>query len=111
VTFSHSDEPGARGVVRLLNTAGGRVLCLAGDVDADVVGAFVRRYGREPVRIDGIDAESLISLSPPALELVLDHLDAADRAGRVVVVRPGSAVARLRDAGAIFASPGGCRRA
>ncbi len=107
MTFSPSDGPAARGVVRLLNTAGGRVLCLAGDVDAEVVGAFLRRYGREPVRIDGIDAGSLISLSPPALELVHDHLAAADRAGRVVVVRPASAVARLRDAGAVFPRSGG----
>jgi hypothetical protein len=48
VTSLPSDGPAARGVVRLLNTAGGRVLCLAGEVDGRVVDYFLRRYGREP---------------------------------------------------------------
>ena len=78
----------ARGIVRLLNTAGGRMLCLAGDVDADAVDLFLRRYGREPVRVDGIDAGSVTSLSSPAREFVRGHLDAAAGAGRSVVVRP-----------------------
>jgi hypothetical protein len=81
-------------VVRLLNTAGGRVLCLAGAVDAAAVAAFLRRYGREPARIDGIDAGSVTWLSTPALELVLDHLDAAERAGRTVRLRPSAVVER-----------------
>ncbi len=83
-----SDGSAAPGVVRLLNTAGGRVLCLAGAVDGPAVDAFPRRYGREPARIDGIDARSVTFLSPAALELVLDHLGAAERAGRPVAVRP-----------------------
>jgi len=81
------DGPPARGVVRLLNTAAGRVLCLAGEVDGVVVSAFLERYGREPVRIDGIDAGSVTTLSPPALDLVRDHLDAAFRSGRRVTLR------------------------
>jgi hypothetical protein len=85
----------ARGVVRLLNTAGGRVLCLAGAVDVSAVEAFVRRYGREPVRVDGIDAGSVTSLSPSGLELVLDHLDVAERAGRRVLLRPSALVERM----------------
>jgi hypothetical protein len=85
----------ARGVVRLLNTAGGRVLCLAGEVDVAAVESFVHRYGREPARVDGIDAGSVTSLSPSALELVLDHLEVAERSGRVVAVRPSPPVARL----------------
>jgi hypothetical protein len=76
-----------RGVVRLLNTAGGGVLCLAGVVDGAAVEAFVRRYGREPVPVAGIDAGSVTSLSPSGLELVLDHLDVAERAGSRVVLR------------------------
>ena len=48
-----------RGVVRLLNTADGRVLCLAGEVDEGAVEAFLDRYGREPTRIDRIDAGSV----------------------------------------------------
>jgi hypothetical protein len=76
-----------RGVVRLLNTAGGRVLCLAGAVDAAAVDSFWQRYGREPARVDGIDAGSVTWLSAPALDLLLDHLDAADRAGRPVTLR------------------------
>jgi anti-anti-sigma regulatory factor len=84
-----------RGVVRLLNTADGRVLCLAGQVDDAAVAAFLQRYGREPVRIDGIDAGSVTSFSTSALELVLDHLDAAGRAGRPVVVCASLQVQRL----------------
>ena len=87
--------PAPRGIVRLLNTAGGRVLCLAGDVDAEVVGRFLRHYGREPARIDVIEAGSVTSLSPSALDLVLDHLDAAERAGRPVAVRRSPQVERL----------------
>ena len=85
----------ARGIVRLLNTAGGRVLCLAGAVDVAAVEAFVRRYGREPARVDAIDAGSVTSLSPSALELVLDHLDVAERAGRHVAVRRSEPVERM----------------
>ena len=81
--------------MRLLNTAGGRVLCLAGDVDAPVVGEFLRRYGREPARVDGIDAGSVTRLSAAARDLVLDHLDAAERAGRPVAVRRSPAVEQL----------------
>ena len=73
-----------RGIVRLLNTADGRALCLAGEVDADAVDSFLRRYGREPVRVDRIDTGSVTALSEPAVDLVLDPLDAAGRAGREV---------------------------
>ncbi len=84
-----------RGVVRLLNTSGGRVLCLAGAVDAALVESFLRRYGREPARVEGIDAGSVTSLSPPSLQLVLDHLDAAERAERAVALRRSDPVQRL----------------
>jgi hypothetical protein len=78
---------GARGVVRLLNTSDGGALCLAGDVDAAAVAEFHRRYGREPVRVAVIDTGSVTALSMPALDLLLDHLAAAERAGRRVDVR------------------------
>jgi hypothetical protein len=81
--------------VRLLNTAGGRVLCLAGDVDARSVDSFIRRYGREPMPVDGIDTGSVTRLSVPALDLVLDHLAVAERAGRTVRVRRSPQVERL----------------
>jgi hypothetical protein len=84
-----------RGVVRLLNTADGGVLCLAGEVDEDAVTSFLRRYGREPVRIAGIDAGSVTSLSAAALDLVLDHLAAAERASRPVAVRRSPQAERL----------------
>ena len=84
-----------RGLVRLLNTADGRALCLAGAVDAGAVAAFQQRYGREPARIEVLDAGSVTSLSGAALELVRDHLDAAALAGRNVRVRRSPAVARL----------------
>jgi hypothetical protein len=88
--------PGAqRGVARLLNTAGGRVLCLAGAVDGAVVDAFLSRYGREPARIDGVDARSVTDLSPPALALVRDHLDAARSAGLPVTLRLSAPAERL----------------
>ncbi len=87
--------PPPEGVVRLLNTSGGRVLCLAGRVDASTVDAHVRRYGREPMPVDAIDAGSVTALSPPALDLVLDHLDAAGRAGRPVRVHRSPAFERL----------------
>ena len=63
----------AHGVLRLLNTADGRVLCLAGHVDGGLVDAFLRHYGREPARIDGIDGGSVTTLSAQAAELVRDH--------------------------------------
>ena len=87
-------DPG-RGVVRLLNTAGGRALCLAGEVDATSVASFVRRYGREPMPVDLIDTGSVTGLSVPALDLLLDHLDAGERAGRRVRVRRSPEVERL----------------
>ena len=83
---------GRRGVVRLLNTTGGRLLCLAGAVDAAAVDAFWRRYGREPARIDRIDARSVTTLSRPGAELLLDHVEAAELAGRPVELRPSPAV-------------------
>ncbi len=82
----------ARGVVQLLNTSTGGVLCLAGEVDDVVVEAFVRRYGREPVRVSAIDAGSATWLSASALELVRNHLDAAELAGRSVTLRRSSAL-------------------
>jgi hypothetical protein len=92
MTTTEGGRPGgARGVVRLLNTADGRVLCLAGAVDAAVVASFLQHYGREPARIAG----SVTTLSAPALDLVLDHLDTAERAGRPVRVRRSPAVERL----------------
>ncbi|MCZ2814028.1 MULTISPECIES: hypothetical protein [unclassified Modestobacter] len=90
-----SSPTGPRGLVRLLNTADGRALCLAGAVDADVVAAFQRRYGREPVRVDVIDAGSVTALSGAALELVRDHLDVAALGGRTVTLRRSPAFGRL----------------
>jgi hypothetical protein len=68
------------------------VLCLAGAVDAAAVDDFVRRYGREPAPVDCIDAGSVTALSPAARDLVLDHLDAAERTGRAIAVRRSPAV-------------------
>jgi hypothetical protein len=79
----------------LLNTSGGAALCLAGEVDAATVAAHLTRYGREPMPVDVIDAGSVTRLSGPALDLVLDHLDAAERAGRTVRVRRSPPVERL----------------
>jgi anti-anti-sigma regulatory factor len=95
---SPSDVPVARGVVRLLNTAAGPALCLAGAVDGVAVESFHRRYGREPARVAVIDTGSVTSLSAPALDLLLDHLDAAERSGRPVAVRRSPQVERLRAA-------------
>ena len=86
---------GPRGVVRLLNTADGRVLCLAGEVDAAAVDAFLWRYGREPARIDRIDAGSVTALSTAARQLLVDHLAAAQRYGRVVEIYRSPAVETL----------------
>jgi anti-anti-sigma regulatory factor len=82
------------GIVRLLNTAGGRALCLAGAVDEAAVEAFLRRYGREPARVDVIDAGSVTSLSGPGVQLLLEHLRTAERAGRRVRVRRSPVVER-----------------
>ena len=81
-----------RGVVRLLNTAGGRALVLAGEVDAAAVEAFWRCYGREPVRVDRVDAGSVTALSPSGRELLADTLGAAELAGRPVALRPSPVV-------------------
>ncbi len=82
-----------RGVVRLLDTAGGRVLVLAGEVDAAAVEAFRRCYGREPVRVDVVDARSVTVLSPSGRELLADTLQEAEWTGRPVVLRCSPAVA------------------
>jgi anti-anti-sigma regulatory factor len=47
------------------------------------------------VPVDVIDAGSVTRLSAQALDLVLDHLDAAERAGRAVPVRRSPHVERL----------------
>ncbi|SDP35217.1 hypothetical protein SAMN05660199_03703 [Klenkia soli] len=86
---------GARGVVRLVNTSGRGVLCLAGDVTEQVVAEFHTDHGREPHPVDAVDAGSVTAPSPAALDLVLDHLDAAARQGRVITVRRSPAVVRL----------------
>jgi hypothetical protein len=86
--------PTASGALRLLNTADGRVLCLAGDVDEVLVDAFLQQYGPEPARIDGIDGGSVTSLSASAAALVRDHLELAWLAGRRVTLR-GPHVAAL----------------
>jgi hypothetical protein len=75
------------------------VLCLSGDVDDRSVDSFLRCYGREPMPVDGIDAGSVTRLSMPALDLLLDHLDAAERAGRPVRVRRSPQVEALISGG------------
>ena len=99
-----------RGVVRLLNTTGGRLLCLAGAVDAAAVDAFWRRYGREPARIERIDARSVTTLSGAGAELLLDHVEAAELAGRPVELRPSPAVTRVLTGAGGVATPGVSRR-
>lgn len=84
-----------RGQVQLINTSGRGVLCLAGAVTAGVVADFHARHGREPHPVDAVDAGSVTSLSPAALDLVLDHLDAAAVRGREIPVRRSPAVTRL----------------
>jgi hypothetical protein len=83
-----------RGVVRLLNTSDGGVLCLAGVVSAEVVADFHGRHGREPVPVAAIDAGSVTAFSAEGLDLVLDHLDAASLRGRDLPVRRSQVVAR-----------------
>ncbi len=83
-----------RGVVRLLDTSGGRVLVLAGVVDAAAVELFRRCYGSEPVRVDVVDARSVTALSPTGRELLTDTLHRAEQAGRVVAVRSSPVVRR-----------------
>ncbi|MGY1748989.1 hypothetical protein [Modestobacter sp. SYSU DS0511] len=56
--------------------------------------AYVDRYGREPARVDAIDAGSVTALSPSGLELLLDHLAVARLAGRQVPVRRSPPVDR-----------------
>jgi anti-anti-sigma regulatory factor len=87
--------PAPRGIVRLLNTADGGVLCLAGTVDAAAVDSFVRRYGREPARIGRIDAASVTAMGASGVELLLDHLDAAQRGHRPVRLSCSAVVERL----------------
>ncbi len=84
-----------RGVVRLLNTSGGRVLVLAGEVDAAAVEAFRRCYGSEPVRVDAVDARSVTALSPSGRELIADTLQWAEGSGRAVALRSSPAVRRV----------------
>ena len=106
VTSPTDGLPTARGVVRLLNSAGGGVLCLAGAVDDAAVDSFWHRYGREPARVDRIDARSVTSLSEPGRELLLDHVEAAELAGRPVELRPSPAVTRVLTGVGGAATPG-----
>lgn len=85
----------APGLVRLLNTCDGGVLCLAGAVTAEVVADFHARHGHEPVPVAAIDAGSVTSMSAAGLDLVVDHLDAASLRGRGLPVRRSPAVERL----------------
>jgi hypothetical protein len=96
VSAPPSPRPTGRGIVRLLNTADGRMLVLAGAVDGSAVADFHRRYGLEPARIDGIDAGSVTAFSGPAFALLRDHLEAAGRAGRAVQVLRSPQVELLR---------------
>jgi anti-anti-sigma regulatory factor len=89
-----SDLRTARGVIRLLNSSSGGVLCLAGEVDAAAVTDFVRRYGREPARVAVVDAGSVTALSPSGREILLDHLEVARRTGRPATLRSSPAAAR-----------------
>ena len=73
------------------------MLVLAGEVDGPGGDSFHRRYGLEPARIDGIDAGSVTSFSAPAFDLLLDHLEAAERSGRRVAVHRSAQVERLRE--------------
>jgi hypothetical protein len=95
VTTASAPEPTTRGVVRLLNTSGGRLLCLAGEVDGDVVDSFLLRYGREPAPVEAVDVRSVTALSDPGLELVVDHLRLAELTGRAVAVHCAPQVGRL----------------
>jgi hypothetical protein len=79
----------------LLNTAGGRALCLAGEIDGGAVDDFHARYGREPARIDRIDAASVTSLADPGVDLLLDHLEVARRSGHSVALSCAPLVERL----------------
>ncbi len=81
-------------MVRLLVTSGGRALALAGDVDAAAVEAFWRCYGREPVRVDVVDARSVTALSPSGRELLAGTLGEAHRSGRPVALRCSPVVSR-----------------
>ncbi len=96
----------ARGVVRLLNTSGGGVLCLAGQVDSAAVADFVGRYGREPARVAVVDAGSVTALSPSGLEILLDHLEVAERSGRPADLRPSPAVLRALAAAGVLSGRG-----
>ena len=93
-------------MIRLLNTTGGALLCLAGEVDAAAVASFLRHYGHEPARIDAIDAGSVTALSAPGLQLLLDHLEAARRAGRPVALRRSPLVERSLSAAGPGAAQG-----
>jgi ABC-type transporter Mla MlaB component len=84
-----------RGVVRLLNTADGHVLSMAGEVDERAVEDFHDRYGREPARIDRVEAGSVTAMSPSGLALLREHLAAARWAGRPVTVVVGPIVEHL----------------
>ncbi|WP_347056990.1 hypothetical protein ABC795_09810 [Blastococcus sp. HT6-30] len=91
-------------MVRLLDTVGGRVLCLAGEVDDAVVDTFLQHYGGEPVRVD---AGSVTGLSAAGRQLLLDHLDAAARIGRQLPLLRSAALARaLVGTGSVPAEPG-----
>jgi hypothetical protein len=69
VTSLPSDGAAARGIVRLHKHGRRAVLCLAGEVDRGVIDFFLRRYGPELARVDGIDAGSVTSRSAPTLQL------------------------------------------
>ena len=57
-------------------------------------------FRSEPMPVESIDAGSVTGLSLPAVDLVLDHLAAAERAGRPLRVRRSPTAERLLGASA-----------
>lgn len=88
--MDRAQRPAAGAITIELEAAGGRVLCLRGDVDTAVATRFASSQRRDRVVVDAIDAGGVTFISSSGLALMLMSAEASVAAGRHPVLRAAS---------------------